>query len=554
MSHRYLTGAPTPRGAPQSQPIPGSSQVPNSAGGFAWQIGSLERLKRFLVLGSEGGSYYATERDLTTENVLSIREALDEHGTVAVDAIIDISKGGRAPKNDPALYALAVAFAHPDIDVRQKAWRGLTAVARTGTHLFHFAEFLESQRGWGRGARRAVQEFYRQDLSKLAYQAVKYRQRDGWTHDDILRLVHPKGQLKNPESPGHGRLFEWITKPEGYSWDPDFTPIIVEGFERAQAAQTPKETAALVREYKLPREALKTEHLNDADVWMAMLEQGMPITALIRNVATMTRNGVIAPFSDGYKLVLESLRNEDKIRQGRVHPIAVLAATMTYGSGHSARGSGTWSPVSQITDALGDAFYLAFGNVEATGKKTMLALDISASMTWTDIAGIPGLRPREGAAAMALVTAAVERDNHLITVFSSRPTGAARSSRSSGWGIAPVDLSPQMRLRDVVRDVSLMPAGGTDCALPILWANEQNVPVEHFAVFTDNETWAGAIHPAQALVAYREKRGIDAKLAVVGMTSNGFSIADPNDTGMLDFVGFDTAAPQVMAEFAKGTI
>lgn len=36
------------------------------------------------------------------------------------------------------------------------------------------------------------------------------------------------------------------------------------------------------------------------------------------------------------------------------------------------------------------------------------------------------------------------------------------------------------------------------------------------------------------------------------MVSNGFSIADPNDAGMLDVVGFDTATPEVMAGFARG--
>jgi 60 kDa SS-A/Ro ribonucleoprotein len=71
-----------------------------------------------------------------------------------------------------------------------------------------------------------------------------------------------------------------------------------------------------------------------------------------------------------------------------------------------------------------------------------------------------------------------------------------------------------------------------------------------FVVYTDSETWAGAIHPAQALRRYREQMGIAAKLIVVGMTSNGFSIADPEDAGMLDVVGFDTAVPQVMADFA----
>jgi len=75
--------------------------------------------------------------------------------------------------------------------------------------------------------------------------------------------------------------------------------------------------------------------------------------------------------------------------------------------------------------------------------------------------------------------------------------------------------------------------------------------VDAFVVYTDSETWAGAVHPAQALRAYRERMGIAAKLVVVAMASNGFSIADPNDGGMLDVVGFDTATPQVIADFTN---
>jgi 60 kDa SS-A/Ro ribonucleoprotein len=47
------------------------------------------------------------------------------------------------------------------------------------------------------------------------------------------------------------------------------------------------------------------------------------------------------------------------------------------------------------------------------------------------------------------------------------------------------------------------------------------------------------------------RSGIPAKLIVAGMASTGFSIADPDDGGMLDVVGFDSAAPAVMADFAR---
>jgi len=127
----YLSRAASPLWTPQSERIPGSSQVPNSAGGHAWKIGSMDRLRRFLVLGSEGGSYYASERDLTRENIDGVRLALDEHKLDAVREIVDISKAGRAPRNDPALYALAVACAHNDLEVRRLATKSIPQVART---------------------------------------------------------------------------------------------------------------------------------------------------------------------------------------------------------------------------------------------------------------------------------------------------------------------------------------------------------------------------------------------------------------------------------------
>ena len=153
---------------------------------------------------------------------------------------------------------------------------------------------------------------------------------------------------------------------------------------------------------------------------------------------------------------------------------------------------------------------------------------------------------------MALVTAAVE-PNHELVAFTNGPYKSMYSARGFGSGISPLAISPRMRLDHVVKTMSDLPFGGTDCALPMLWAAENKVPVDIFCVYTDSETWAGDIHPSQALRAYRQKMGIGAKLVVIGMVSNGFTIADPNDAGMLDVVGFDTATPSIIADFATRT-
>jgi 60 kDa SS-A/Ro ribonucleoprotein len=85
----------------------------------------------------------------------------------------------------------------------------------------------------------------------------------------------------------------------------------------------------------------------------------------------------------------------------------------------------------------------------------------------------------------------------------------------------------------------------------MIWALGHKLNVSAFITYTDSETWAGKIHPAQALRQYRHEFVGDAKAVVVGMTSNGFTLADPNDRGMLDVVGFDTSVPAVIADFVR---
>ncbi|NIV92315.1 TROVE domain-containing protein, partial [candidate division KSB1 bacterium] len=168
------------RQTPQSQPIPNSNQVLNNAGGYAYQVDKWDALQRFLILGSEGGTYYVSEAQLTQENANLVIDCVKEDGIQVVDRIIDVSHAGRAMKNDPALFALAIAASIGDKFTRQHALASLPTVARIFTHLAHFAEYAQQFRGWGRGLREAIAAWYNDmDASRLTYQMVKYRQRDG---------------------------------------------------------------------------------------------------------------------------------------------------------------------------------------------------------------------------------------------------------------------------------------------------------------------------------------------------------------------------------------
>jgi 60 kDa SS-A/Ro ribonucleoprotein len=526
----------------QRDPIPDSTQVPDSAGGFAWAVDEWARLDRFLILGSEGGTYYIGERPLTVENAQAVRACLAADGTRVIHRVVEISVSGRAPTNDPALFVLAMAAGLGNDATRAAALRALASVARTGTHLFHWLQYVTAFRGWGRGMRSAVGRWYAdRSPGDVAYQLLKYQSRDGWSHRDALRLAHPTAP-----SPAHQTLFRYATHGFAAVAEPDTLPLDVRerlGAVQAIRGMTAGDAARVIRDRRLTREMVPTELLRHAVVWDALLDK-MPLTALVRNLSVMTRIGLVAPGSDVARRIAARLGDRDALRRSRVHPMGLLSALRTYAQGRGMRGQGSWTPVAQVVDALDGAFYLSFENAPSTGKRLLLALDVSGSMG-AQVHGMPYVSCREACAAMALVTATAEPAHHFVAFTA----GPYRSQYGSGTGLAALAISPRQRLDDVVRATAALPFGGTDCALPMVEAMKHRWPVDAFVIYTDSETWAGEIHPAQALRDYRERMGIAARLIVVAMASNGFSIADPDDAGMLDVVGFDTATPGVISEF-----
>lgn len=539
---------------PQRSPIPGDAQVANSAGGYVYELDKWARLRRFLILGSEGNTYYATEHEMTRENANAVVECIREDGLRAVSEIAEISDSGRAPKNDPAVFALALCLSEGSDETKRLACEALPRVCRIGTHLFHFADAANELRGWGKMLRGAVAGWYAgKSARELALQVVKYRQRDGWSHRDLLRLAH----VTPGDEMASGIFCYAVNSRSDVDAFKDTDARIIWATEEVKSADKAR-AIELIREFDLPREVVPTALLKDPDVWDSMLPS-MGLTAMIRNLANMTRRGLVGPGrSEAVDLIVSRLGDAEQLRRSRVHPIQVLSALVTYNSGRGARSQGTgWTPNQSVVDALDAAFYTAFANVEPTGKRTMLALDVSGSMGAGVIAGIPGLSPRIASAAMAMVTLAVEDDVQTVAFssgkgFFSSPNG--NQYRDYRNGLIPISLSKRKRLDDVVSAVSSLPFGGTDCSLPMLYAMERKIAVDVFVVYTDSETWAGTIHPVQALRQYRERFNPEAKLVVIGMVANQFTIADPNDAGMLDVVGFDASAPALMADFARGAL
>jgi 60 kDa SS-A/Ro ribonucleoprotein len=543
---KNLLNATAPKRRPQSERLD-ERQVPNNAGGFVYTLADEGRLTRFLVLGTEGGTLYAGERAHTVQATKFVRELVLRDAPLALRVTLDVVRGNRAPKPDPALLVLAlIAKTAPNVADRKAAWNALPEVARTGTMLLHFLAFADSLGGWGRLTRRGVANVYETlPVEKLALWAVKYKARDGWAQADALRLSHPKttdaGRNAVLRFMVKGTLDTEVLSVEAVPGEPPTPALrVIEGHLLAAAATSDAEAARLMREFGVPIEAVPT-HLRGAETYRAALDTN-GLTWLLRNLGNLSRVGVLTANNRDVVVVAQvigRITDANALKRGRIHPLDALKARLVYAQGRGVKGKGEWLPVPRVVDALEDAFYTAFGAVQPAGTRHLLALDVSGSMTMGQVGGVPGLTPNMAAAAMSMLALRTEQDAQIMGF----------STQFKALGITPKDT-----LEAAMKKAYSHSFGATDCAQPMLWAAKHRQNVDTFVVYTDNETWAGHIHPTQALDQYRQKMGLPARLIVVGLTATRFTIADPNRADMLDVVGFDTAAPGIMSAFARGEV
>lgn len=534
-------------------------QVENSAGGFVYQVSADQRLRRFLVLGTEGGTFYASQKDLTKVNVDFLKDYAAKDPKAFFETLVTVDAGNVAPRHSTVLLALAVLYTHATVvpatdgtvafNARREIEALFSAFVRTGTHLFEFIDYVTMFRAWGRGLRRMVGSWYTTKGSDdLAYQVVKYRQRGGWSHRDVLRKAHV-GTSTRKVSGAQAQVLDYVTHGTLH-FTPEAEPLDEQVIVQYEAVKA--ETLEPTKASALSWEMLPTESLRDPAVWKSLIETRgrLPYTAMLRNLGRMTDIGVFNS-PKVTKDVVTRLSDPEFVKRARVHPFNVLMAMKTYSDGKGFRGSLTWTPKQAIVDALDAAFYASFGNVESTGKRICLALDISGSMGMYNLMN-SNLTAREGSAAMAMATLAADPTTTDTIAFTSG--GWTSSQRRFGWGsgITEIGLSPRRRMDDVMKEVDKYQMGGTDCALPMLWAGAQKRVYDTFVIYTDSETWAGQVHPMEALRAYRQKFNPDARLVVVGMTATEFTIADPEDEGSLDVVGFDSSAPAMISNFVSG--
>jgi 60 kDa SS-A/Ro ribonucleoprotein len=537
-------------GTPQTSPIPGREKdmVRNNAGGYTFRKDLWRKLEDFIILGTEGGTYYLGEDKLTADNAKTVFEAVKADGVRVVNLTTEIStaRPPRAPKNRPALFVMAVAATQGDAATKQAVKENLAKVARTTDHLSTFFGYWKNlgDKKTGRAMRTAFGSWFLGDVDRVAWKALKARQRktpqgEALALRDVLRIAHPKAETCEQEA-----LFGWLA---GNVPDEIARQRVqaIDDYLTAQAVKNPREAVKVIIDRKVPWEFLPDHVLTSSEVW-SHLTGTIGMTALLRNLARMTTNGALKPFARATDNVIERLTDPEAVLRARIHPMDAYLALKVYGSGRAQPNPNApvriWTPVPAILDALEQTYELSFGAVQPSGRKTLIAIDSSGSMSggWGGKIMVGGSdigAPYEVANAMAIILSRIERYNaHIIDVDTS-----ARPSR----------ITPRTNLREVAR---WRPSGGaTDMGAAFAFAEKERWEVDGFVIFTDNETWANNYrHPAQALESYRRRINPAARVVVASMTATGHTIGDPKDEGVLNMAGLDASLPMVVSSFLRG--
>ena len=521
---------------PQNKAIPGreAEMVQGRSGGYMFEAGIWQTLKRCLLVGTAQSTYYANKRELTDDFVDTVKEAVASDPNRVAEEIVYASDGRSINNSAPILALVLLSMGHTP-EAKQAFIKIFPQVVRTGSHFYEWLNYTKSMRGFGKVIKQVGTAWLaREDVKGLAYQLLKYQQRHGFTNRDALRLFHVK-----PPTPEHDRLYDWVVN--GWSELPESAPseAIEQIWWYEWLKRHPEQTHRAISEGRLTHEMAAPVGKMDRQAWQ-LLFATMPIGALLRNLGSLTHLEVLrVDATVNCDRVEELLNNKRYLRKARIHPIDVLKALKTYASGGKiGRSKKTWTPVPRIIDILEKALELSFSVVKPTNKVFLHAVDISSSMSYGVVDSV-GLSCCEIATAMALVTAKAEK-NYAIRGFSTKFIDLGITKRDS--------------LRTALKKASNQNFGGTDASVAYDWAIEHKFKADVICFWTDSESWAGRKHPAQALKEYRRRVNPNAKAVYVTLAPYNITLVDPKDKNSWDLSGFDPGIPKLIQMLAKDEI
>lgn len=503
-----------------------SHQVRNEAGGYVYPMEEKSRIFQFLVMGTTN-SYYSSKEEMIAKNLKDIRVLVNKYPEWTLEKVASIDARGISQKHNALIFVCAILLYHENPLVRTDSRVTLEKLIRTGYHALSYLNYINAVRdferaqgrkaGFGRAKISPLRDWV-EGLStrELVLQRIKYHQRDGMRLEDIFNFSHPNLRSISAK---HDLIGHWIMGALSDEDKKALQALVEADDEDAKqinawavinnAEITVKEAATLIRDHKLPREAVPTHFLRHQEIWSALFRH-MPIHALIRNLRVMSDNGFLKSETRG--MILYRLGDVEALKKSRVTPMDILKA---------------WGMLKDRDVDVGQALERTFMKLMKVQDKVdanvLVAVDVSGSMSiHLSDTQREGLHAIEAATGMAL--AAKSAFTHVDIM---------------GFSDCVATLNHESLDPDKAWDRW---GGGTTASLAVDYMDKSNTVYDAVLFITDNDTWLGN-HVQSEVKKYRDRNNVPTVLAVNSTKASGQTLADPNDLLSLDLSGF---VPEVL--------
>jgi 60 kDa SS-A/Ro ribonucleoprotein len=503
----------------------------NLSNGISFKANDFIALRRWMLIGSMNSAFYQSSNKMTELNIDILEKCVKIDANKVSEEILYATEKGI--NNHTPILAL-VYLSKGNFYAKKKFREIFSKVIRTASHLYEFFSYCKELRGMGQTIHKTVNSWLdTRDAKELEYQFLKYQQREGWSARDVLRLIKPKTKntIKNS-------VYGWAV---GKIKETSSELVRLNAYEHLKEGNVPEhDVIKYINELNLTHEMIPANIKRTPEIWEALFQK-MPVGASIRNLGNLTDKGIFKNLSN--LDLLEAKLSKERLSKGRVHPLTIANAYKTYQRGSGFCGKLFWAPVPRICDIFEVAIEDSFDVLEPTGKVFFHAMDISASMTGNAVRNLQ-MNPMEIEGIMTLASIRSEK-NYFVGGFSDNFVPLL-NIRRKGCSFADV---VSRKIFDGLK------FGGTDAGSAYQYAISNDIYVDIFVFWTDNENWKG-YQPSQLLKEYRSKVNKNAKAIYITLVPYGdaISLVDPKDPLSYDIAGFSSETPKLIQMIAKDII
>jgi 60 kDa SS-A/Ro ribonucleoprotein len=455
------------------------SDIANRDGYPAYSRSLEEQTIQVLNTNTLGNVYYAEGKDLLKEAEGIFKKMLKKDPVFFAKALIHGRNEGYM-RTVPTFGLVMLSEERPDIFsvVFYK-------VIKTPKDLSDFMTMVASRRKGSQGGRaikRSVGKWLSYHFGEKGinaeYWTIKYGsgQREGFTLADIVKTTHPTGMNKD--------IANYILDKDARVTKAK-TPKLY-WFDKLKSADSTESMIKAITEGQLPHEVASTFAGSQKDVWGAIFPN-LPIFALLRNLATLSRHGVL---KTSRKEVEAMFKDTDRIHKAKIFPFRFLDAYNAIKE----------KVDSWVLDSLRDGIDASFENIPDFPGTTAVFLDISGSMSsYLEQSALFG------------VCCALKGSNNKFYLFNTETTEARTSRR-----VPILDQAQKIHI-----------AGGTDVGSPFRRITKDREKVDNIILITDEQQNTGS--PAyRAFMVYRSTVNPKAKLFVVCVAPYRSSVIPKN--------------------------